>query len=72
MDSILCLTIFFMIPLKAVFIIFVLISGLIFSPSYSFAQSNNDDNENKKDNSGKGNSGVDNSGKGNSNNKGKN
>ena len=35
--------IFFMIPLKAVFVISVLISGLIFSPSYSFAQSNQDD-----------------------------
>jgi len=33
-----------MIPLKAVFVISVLISGLIFSPSYSFAQSNQDDN----------------------------
>ncbi|HUT05521.1 MAG TPA: hypothetical protein VMW74_02380, partial [Nitrosopumilaceae archaeon] len=31
-----------MIPLKAVFVISVLISGLIFSPSYSFAQSNQD------------------------------
>jgi len=33
-----------MIPLKAIFVISVLISGLIFSPSYSFAQSNQDDN----------------------------
>jgi hypothetical protein len=33
-----------MIPLKAVFVISVLISGLIFTPSYSFAQSNQDDN----------------------------
>ena len=32
-----------MIPLKAVFVISVLISGLIFSPSYSFAQSDQDD-----------------------------
>jgi len=32
------------IPLKAIFVISVLISGLIFSPSYSFAQSNQDDN----------------------------
>ena len=33
-----------MIPLKAVFVISVLISGLIFTPSYSFAQSDNNDN----------------------------
>jgi len=33
-----------MIPPKAIFVISVLISGLIFSPSYSFAQSNQDDN----------------------------
>ncbi len=33
-----------MIPLKAVFVISVLISGLIFSPSYSFAQSTQDEN----------------------------
>jgi hypothetical protein len=33
-----------MITLKAVFVISVLISGLIFSPSYSFAQSNQNDN----------------------------
>jgi len=33
-----------MIPLKAIFVISVLISGLIFSPSYSFAQSNQDEN----------------------------
>ena len=33
-----------MIPLRAVFVISVLISGLIFTPSYSFAQSNQDDN----------------------------
>jgi len=33
-----------MIPLKAIFVISVLISGLIFYPSYSFAQSNQDDN----------------------------
>ena len=33
-----------MIPLKAIFVISVLISGLIFSPSYSFAQSNQNDN----------------------------
>ncbi len=33
-----------MLPLKAIFVISVLISGLIFSPSYSFAQSNQDDN----------------------------
>ena len=33
-----------MIPPKAIFLISVLISGLIFSPSYSFAQSNQDDN----------------------------
>jgi len=32
------------LPLKAIFVISVLISGLIFSPSYSFAQSNQDDN----------------------------
>ena len=32
-----------MIPLKAIFVISVLISGLIFSPSYSFAQSTTDD-----------------------------
>jgi len=32
------------IPPKAIFVICVLISGLIFSPSYSFAQSNQDDN----------------------------
>jgi len=32
------------IPSKAIFVISVLISGLIFSPSYSFAQSNQDDN----------------------------
>ena len=33
-----------MIPLKAVFVISVLISGLIFTPSYSFAQSPQNDN----------------------------
>jgi hypothetical protein len=33
-----------MIGIKAVFVISVLISGLVFSPSYSFAQSDNDDN----------------------------
>jgi len=33
-----------MIPLKTVFVISVLISGLIFSPSYSFAQGNQNDN----------------------------
>ena len=33
-----------MIHLKAVFVISVLISGIMFSPSYSFAQGNNDDN----------------------------
>jgi hypothetical protein len=33
-----------MIPLKAVFVISVLISGLIFTPSYSFAQSDKNDN----------------------------
>ncbi|MCH7758202.1 MAG: hypothetical protein IIA19_07020 [Thaumarchaeota archaeon] len=33
-----------MLPLKTIFVISVLISGLIFSPSYSFAQSNQDDN----------------------------
>jgi len=33
-----------MINLRAVFVISVLISGLIFSPSYSFAQSNQNDN----------------------------
>jgi len=33
-----------MIHIKALFVIFVLISGLIFSPSYSFAQSNQNDN----------------------------
>jgi len=32
------------IPLKTIFVISVLISGLIFTPSYSFAQSNQDDN----------------------------
>jgi hypothetical protein len=32
-----------MIPLKAIFVISILISGLIFSPSYSFAQSTTDD-----------------------------
>jgi len=32
------------IPSKAIFVISVLISGLIFSPSYSFAQSNQDEN----------------------------
>jgi len=32
-----------MIPLKAIIAISVLISGLVFSPSYSFAQSNQDD-----------------------------
>jgi len=33
-----------MIPLKAVFVISVLISGLVFTPTYSFAQSDNNDN----------------------------
>ena len=32
-----------MIPLKAVFVIFVLVSGVMFSPSYSFAQSEDND-----------------------------
>jgi hypothetical protein len=32
-----------MIPLKTIFVISILISGLIFSPSYSFAQSTTDD-----------------------------
>jgi len=33
-----------LIPIKAVFVIFVLVSGVVFSPSYSFAQSENNDN----------------------------